>query len=259
MCSGRSPAGPAPRMPADEDGAAPAQHLHHPMPTVDHGHRAHLPRGDPGGAVRGGCMGWVGCRRPRCSRAPGRRGHSPAGAWPRCPQCPGPLSWASGVSPGPGQGSRPRLAALQGGVDDCHPDRGRRAQEAGGGDDGLPLRLTQRQLRSRRDGGGSGQAQAPCGEALPLPLQGPGGSRVPAGWPWESLGALGPPSHEISSLGPSLWAAWSDHQTPCVRSEVGTLSLPLSPQTPVLGVEIQSPTFSSKPPDSRGCQPRLRP
>lgn len=36
-------------MPADEDGTAQAQHIHHPLPAVDHCHRAHLPRGDPRG------------------------------------------------------------------------------------------------------------------------------------------------------------------------------------------------------------------
>ena len=39
------------RMPADEDGAAAAQHLHHPLPAVDDRHRANVPRGDAGGAV----------------------------------------------------------------------------------------------------------------------------------------------------------------------------------------------------------------
>lgn len=35
------------RVPADEDGTAQAQHIYHPLPAVDHCHRAHLPRGDP--------------------------------------------------------------------------------------------------------------------------------------------------------------------------------------------------------------------
>lgn len=37
------------RVPADEDGTAQAQHIHHPLPAVDHCHRAYLPRGDPRG------------------------------------------------------------------------------------------------------------------------------------------------------------------------------------------------------------------
>lgn len=37
------------RVPADEDRTAQAQHIHHPLPAVDHCHRAHLPRGDPRG------------------------------------------------------------------------------------------------------------------------------------------------------------------------------------------------------------------
>lgn len=43
------------RMPADEDRAASAQHLHYPLPAVDHCDRAHVPRGDPRGAVGGHC------------------------------------------------------------------------------------------------------------------------------------------------------------------------------------------------------------
>lgn len=79
--------------------------------------------------------------------------------------------WGSGV---PRAMAGPHLSALQGGVDDRHPDRGRRAQEAGGGDDGLPVGLAQRQLGGRGDGGVSGQAQAPRGEARPAPVQGLG-------------------------------------------------------------------------------------
>lgn len=37
------------RMPADEDRTTQAQHIHHPLPAVDHCHRAHLPCGDPRG------------------------------------------------------------------------------------------------------------------------------------------------------------------------------------------------------------------
>lgn len=70
-CPGRSPAGPAPRMPADEDRAAPAQHLHHPVPAVDHCHRAHLPRGDAGGAVWGGAWGGRGTLVPQPPQALG--------------------------------------------------------------------------------------------------------------------------------------------------------------------------------------------
>lgn len=72
-----SPACTAPRMPADEDGAAPAQHLHHPLPAVDHGDRAHLPRGDTRGAVRGGHAGTGGV--PGLS-APWWRAHHPVGS-----------------------------------------------------------------------------------------------------------------------------------------------------------------------------------
>lgn len=132
---------PAPRMPADEDGAAAAQHLHHPLPAVDHGHRAHVPCRDPRGAVR-------------------------AGDESRCPK---PRDLGGG-SPRPGRGwGLSRLTALQGGVDNRHPDGGRRAQEAGGGDDGLPVGFAWRELRGRGDGGGAGQAQAPRGEARPCP------------------------------------------------------------------------------------------
>lgn len=37
------------RVPADEDGTTQAQHIYHPLPAVDHCHRAYLPRGDPRG------------------------------------------------------------------------------------------------------------------------------------------------------------------------------------------------------------------
>lgn len=40
------------RMPADEDRTTQAQHIHHPLPAVDHCHRAHLPCGDPRGEAR---------------------------------------------------------------------------------------------------------------------------------------------------------------------------------------------------------------
>lgn len=137
---------PAPRMPADEDGAAAAQHLHHPLPAVDHGHRAHVPRGDARGAV------------------------GSAGA-------------AAGEVLGPGQSRGSHLSVLQGGVDHRHPDGGRRAQEAGGGDDGLPVGLTRRELGGRGDGGVAGQAQAPRGKSQPCPgpcSHGPPTSHLPA-------------------------------------------------------------------------------
>lgn len=40
------------RMSADEDGEAEAQHIHHPLPAVDHCYWTHIPRGDSRGTVR---------------------------------------------------------------------------------------------------------------------------------------------------------------------------------------------------------------
>uniref|UniRef100_A0A8D0YS94 non-specific serine/threonine protein kinase n=1 Tax=Sus scrofa TaxID=9823 RepID=A0A8D0YS94_PIG len=56
------------RMPADEDGAAAAQHLHHPLPAVDDRHRANVPRGDAGGAVGAPSPLLPGPRSPRRQR-----------------------------------------------------------------------------------------------------------------------------------------------------------------------------------------------
>lgn len=104
---------PTPRMPADEDGAASAQHLHHPLPAVDHGHRAHLPRGDARGAVGGGeaaplCSGHLAPQHP-CARAavagPGRGWEASSGL---------PLGLGVGGAPGHGGASPERPAGRSG-------------------------------------------------------------------------------------------------------------------------------------------------